>query len=150
MDKSKPFLSGLLFLSLSLCGIQPGLAAAEGNSFKADELFAPAQAERPLSHNNWEPVDGLREYAFALFKRVKYRVADAFQYARSQLSRAGDIAPQTDFARLLGIAFQPIIDEARTRNLKAVLPSAAWLFLSGILGALALNKRKTGLAADMY
>ncbi|WKJ90079.1 hypothetical protein QZJ86_19030 [Methylomonas montana] len=45
------------------------------------------------------------------------------------------------------MAFEPVIDEAKSHDLKATLPTAAWLFLRGMLSILGLKKRNTSAKA---
>jgi hypothetical protein len=62
----------------------------------------------------------------------------------------GNLVTQFDFFGLLNFAFEPLIDETNSDALKAALPTAAWLFLSGVLGILGLKKRNTAINAGLY
>jgi hypothetical protein len=62
----------------------------------------------------------------------------------------GNLVTQFDFFGLLNFAFEPLIDETNADALKAALPTAAWLFLSGVLGILGLKKRNTAINAGLY
>lgn len=148
MDKAKPFLSGLFFLGLSLWGFQPVFAATVESGVRIRDSFAPSTAELPNINDGLPADSGLRDYALSLFDLVRSRTEDSFQHALTELTQAGDFASQSGVSGMLEIVFQPIIHEAKAHDLKAALPSATWLFLSGIFGVLGIKKRKTSLGVD--
>ncbi|MBD9358355.1 hypothetical protein [Methylomonas albis] len=144
MDTNKPLLSALFFIGLSFCGIQFAQAATAENTLNSLETFKTilpsVYQEQPLPRLTDEP---LQDYALTLFTRVKTGAVSTFKQALSNLAGLDDIVLQTDFFGLLGVVFQPVIDESKTAELKAALPTAAWLFLSGMLGFLGLKKRSS-------
>ncbi|AMK76409.1 MULTISPECIES: hypothetical protein [Methylomonas] len=147
MDTNKPLLSALFFIGLSFWGIQLAQATAAENALNPIVSFKTlpsAYQEQPLTSLTDKP---LQDYALTLFTRVKTRAITTFQQALSGLEGLDEIVSQTGFFGLLGIFTEPMLDESKTAELKAALPTAAWLFLSGMLGFLGLKKRNTMLDA---
>lgn len=144
MDTNKPLFSALFFIGLSFWGIQLAQAAATENPLNPLESFQTilpdlpsAYQEQPLNPLADKPLD----HALTLFTRVKTGAVATFQQALLEIERLGDIVSQTGFLGLLGTVCQPVIDESKTAELKAALPTAAWFFLGGMFGILGLKKR---------
>ncbi|OAI02443.1 hypothetical protein [Methylomonas methanica] len=145
MDTNKPLLSALFFIGLSFWGIQLAQAATTENTLNPLESFKTILPDLPSAYqeqpSNPAADKPLQDYALTLFTRVKTGAVATFQQALSEIEGLGDIVSQTGFLGLLGTVFHPVIDESKTAELKAALPTAAWLFLSGMLGILGLKKR---------
>lgn len=145
MDTNKPLLSALFFIGLSFWGIQLAQAATTENTLNPLESFKTILPDLPsaLQEQTLNPLGDapLRDHALTLFSRVKSRAVVTFQQALLEIDGVGDIVSQTGFLGLLGTVFQPVMDESKTAELKAALPTAAWFFLGGMLGILGLKKR---------
>ncbi|MEI8571047.1 hypothetical protein JWZ98_01740 [Methylomonas sp. EFPC1] len=145
MDTNKPLLSALFFIGLSFWGIQLAQAATTENTLNPLESFQTILPDLPSAYQE-QPLNPvadkpLQDYALTLFTRVKTRAVVTFQQALSDIAGLGDMVSQMGLLGLLGTVFQPVIDESKTAELKAALPTAAWFFLSGMLGVLGLKKR---------
>ncbi len=154
MDKHKPLLSAIFFIGLSFWGIQLSQAAGTDLSPNSAEFLKSTTPDLPNSYQALAVVQ-LREsvfqdYALSLFTQVKSQAVYAFRQALSRADALGSLLTQFDFFGRLNFAFEPLIDETNADALKAALPTAVWLFLSGVLGLLGLKKRNTAINAGLY
>lgn len=82
-----------------------------------------------------------RTLAEAVVEQVRFQAEQTWGGAMTAIGEIGASGIDIDFPVLLNTVFQPIVEETRSIDLKAALPSAAWLFLSGMLTLLGLQKR---------
>ncbi|OQW73988.1 MAG: hypothetical protein BVN35_10790 [Proteobacteria bacterium ST_bin11] len=151
MDSNKPLLSALFFIGLSFWGIQFAQAATSEKTLNALDSFKTILPDLPNAYQDQSispfSAEPLQDFAITLFTRVKTNAISTFQRALSDAQGLGDFLSQTGIFALFGTVFQPMIDESKSAELKAALPTAAWLLLSGIMGILGVKKRSSLPAA---
>ncbi|MDT4331892.1 MULTISPECIES: hypothetical protein [unclassified Methylomonas] len=116
-------------------GLAANLTPANGNESIGLGGAALAADAAPLS------VGAARDLAEAVFEQVRFEAEQTLGGAITAIGSVSTSSIDIDFPLLLNSVFQPIVEETRSIDLKGALPSAAWLFLSGMLTLLGLQKR---------
>lgn len=110
---------------------------APANDIQTIDLAGATLADdaTPLS------LGAARTLAEAVVEQVRFQAEQTWGGAMTAIGEVGASGIGIDFPVLLNTVFQPIVEETRSIDLKAALPSATWLFLSGMLTLLGLQKR---------